>query len=301
MNGESKATLFALPLILCSLLVAITSGNNRMRTSDRRKDSHKGQESNLQPFSIPASSSPAANDPPTDFRDGCTSWWKGLLGGSCVVLALGFLMIAVWQSRAASLAIQKAADATQSTTQAIARQLELSQRPWVSINAIIASPLTYDSEGAAEVTLKLAIRNVGSTPAKGLSVEPKMFIASLGEQDPVMVRSRVCEENRTRGAGKDGTLFPTAELAKLVTFHTDAKEILRESNRTGSFSPAFVICASYRSTFDDRSRYTTGTIYYLRRIDPARPGMFVRMTNGMEIPRDLLALNYDPIGETVAN
>ena len=77
MNGESKATLFALPLILGSLLVAIASGSNRMRTSDRRMDSHKGQESNLQPFSIPASSSPAANDPPADFRDGALRGGKG--------------------------------------------------------------------------------------------------------------------------------------------------------------------------------------------------------------------------------
>jgi hypothetical protein len=300
MNGESKAIRFVLPLILGSLLVAITSGNNRMRTSDRRQDSHKNQDFNLQPFPIVVSSS-AANDPPREFREGSTSWWKGLLEGSCLVLALGFSMIAVWQSRAASHAIQKAADATQSTTQAIAGQLELSQRPWVSMNAIIVSPLTYDSEGAAEVTLKLAIRNVGSTPAKGLSVEPKMFIASLGEQDPVMVRSRVCEENRARGAGKDGTLFPTVELTKSVTLHTDAKEIIKESNRTGSFSPAFVVCASYRSTFDDRSRYTTGIIYYLRRIDPAHPGIYFRMTNGVQVSRDLLALNYDPIGETVAN
>jgi hypothetical protein len=299
MNGESKATRFVWPLILGSLLVAVTSGKNRMRTSDRRQDAHKGQESTFQPFPHVSPRS-ATTDPPTDFREGSTSWWKGLLVGSCAVLALGLLMIA-WQSRAASYAIQKAADATQNSTQAIARQLELSQRPWVSINATVVSPLTYDSEGAAEVTLKLAIRNVGSTPAKGLSVEPKMFIAALGEQDPLMVRSRVCEENRTRGLGKDGTLFPTAELTKSLTFRTDAKEILKESNRTGSFSPAFVICASYRSTFDDRSRYTTGIIYYLRRIDPARPGLYVRMTNGIEIPRDLLTLNYDPVGETVAN
>jgi hypothetical protein len=120
--------------------------------------------------------------------------------------------------------------------------------------------------------------------SEGLSVEPKMFIASLGEQDPVMVRSRVCEENRARGAGKDGTLFPTVELMKSVTLHTDANEIIKETNRTGSFSPAFVVCASYKSTFDDRSRYNTGIMYYLRRIDPAHPGIYFRMTNGCRSP-----------------
>jgi hypothetical protein len=91
------------------------------------------------------------------------------------------------------------------------------------------------------------------------------------------------------------------ELTRAVTFHVDAKEIIKESNRTGTFTPALVVCASYRSTFDDRSRYTTAVIYYLRRIDPAHPGAYIRMTNGIDIPRDLLALRYDPIGETIAD
>jgi hypothetical protein len=296
LKNEKKTALVLGPLILGSLLVAGSSKRNRI---PGRQDSEPQLNYNPQ---IPLlTSSSTATDSRETYETPATRRWKGLPETILLVVAFGLLLLSLWQSRTASRSIQKAAAAMQSTTETMTRQLELSERPWVSINASVVTPLTYNSEGVAQVTLQLAIRNVGSTPAKGLSLEPKMFIASLGDQDPVMVRSSVCDENRRLGIATDGTLFPTMELTRFVTFHADAKELVKESKRTGSFSPALVACASYRSTFDDRSRYTTGVIYYLRRIDPARPGMYLGMTNGMQVPRDLLVLKYDPIGETVAN
>jgi hypothetical protein len=282
-------------LVLGSLLVVVTKGGNRIPS---RQDSDEGPNDDSPQIPMVTSTPTLSREP---YEPAATPWWRGLPEAACLVVAFGLLIVTVWQSRAASHSVQKMVDATQETTEKLARQLELSQRPWVSVNAVIVGPLTFNADGAAEVTLQFAIRNVGNTPAKSLSVEPKMFIASLGDQDPVMERSRVCEDNRTRGVGTDGTLFPTIELTRSVTFHVDAKEIIKESNRTGSFTPALVVCASYRSTFDDRSRYTTAVIYYLRRVDPAHPGVYIRMTNGIEIPRDLLALRYDPIGETIAD
>jgi hypothetical protein len=204
-------------------------------------------------------------------------------------------------ARATSRATQQVSSAAKSTAEATARQFELSQRPWISIDTSIQSPLTFTPEGAAQVSVNFVIRNVGNTPAKGLSVQPRIFIASRGEQDPVMQRSKVCEENRTREAETDGTLFPKVELTKSVTFAADAWDIVKELNRTGSFSPVVIVCASYQSTFDDSARYTTGVIYYLRRIDPGHPGLYLRMKDKVEVPRELLVLKYDPIGAIAAN
>jgi hypothetical protein len=213
------------------------------------------------------------------------------------MIAFGLLLLNLVQARAT----QQAANAARSTAEVTARQIELAQRPWISIDTLIVSPLTFTPGGAAQVTLKFAIRNVGSTPAKGLSVQPEMYIASRDKQDPVMERSKVCEQNRTREAGADGILFPKGEFTKFVTFYGDAKDIVEESNRTGSFSPAVIVCANYRSTFDDRARYTTGIIYYLRRIDPSHPGIYSRMKNGVEVPQEFLAVIYDPIEAVAAN
>jgi hypothetical protein len=236
-----------------------------------------------------------------DYRRPAVSRWKGLLQSGAVAVAVGLVIVSLSQSRATSRATQQASSAAESTAETTARQLELSQRPWISIDTSIESPLTFTSQGAAQVSVKFVIRNVGSTPAKGLSVQPKLSIASRGEQDPVIERSKVCEENRMREAGSDGTLFPKGELTKSVTFLADAWDIVKESNRTGSFSPVIIVCASYRSTFDDSARYTTGVIYYLRRMDPSHPGVYLRMKDRVEVPRELLTLEYDPIGAIAAN
>jgi hypothetical protein len=213
------------------------------------------------------------------------------------LVALGLLILNLYQSRAT----QQAANAARSTAETAAHQLEMSQRPWISVDTFVVGPLTFTPAGEAQVTLKFVVRNVGSSPAKGLSIQPEMYIASRDKQDPVMERSQVCEQNRSLAAGVDGTLFPKAEFTKAVTFNGDAREIVKESNRTGSFSPAVIVCASYQSTFDDRSRYTTGIIYYLRRIDPSQPGIYSRIKNGGEVPRESLVLTYDPIGGIAAN
>jgi hypothetical protein len=228
-------------------------------------------------------------------------WWKGMAQTGAVAIAIVLLILNLSQSRATSRATEQVSSAAKSTAEATARQLELSQRPWISIDTSIESPLTFTPEGAAQVRVNFVIRNVGSTPAKGLSVQPRILIASWGEQDPVMQRSKVCEENRTREAETDGTLFPKVEVTKSVTFVADAWDIVKELNRTGSFSPVVIVCASYRSTFDDSARYTTGVIYYLRRIDPSHPGMYLRMKDRVEVPRELLVLKYDPIGAIAAN
>jgi hypothetical protein len=264
----------------------------------RRQNPGEELERNPRPIPLAIPNSTATDSQATrECRYPATPWWKGPLEAGTVVIALGLLILNLAQLRAT----QQAANAAKSTAEIIARQLELSQRPWISVDAFIASPLTFTAGGAAQVTLKFAIRNAGSTPAKGLSVRPEMYIASRDNQDPVMERSKVCEENRTRGAGAEGTLFPKGEFTKLVTFYGDAKDIVNESNRTGSFSPAVIVCANYRSTFDDRSGYTTGIIYYLRRIDPSHPGTYFRMKNGVEVPQEFLALIYDPIGAIAAD
>jgi hypothetical protein len=198
------------------------------------------------------------------------------LEASGILAAIGLLILITYQLRAT----QQVANAARSTAETTARQLEISQRPWVSIDTYILGPLTFSPGGSAQATLRFVVRNVGNSPAMGLSVQPVMYIASRDNQDPLMERSKVCEENRTRGVGADGTLFPKGELTKTMTFSGDSKDILKDSNRTGSFSPAVIVCASYRSTFDDRPRYTTGIIYYLRRTDPSQPGVYFRLKMG---------------------
>lgn len=303
MKNDRRAPIVIWPLVVAfSLLIVVTSEASRTGKPSRRKSADEEQEPTPQPTSLVLSNATVMDPEATvDYRRPAVSRWKGLLQSGAVAVAVGLVIVSLSQSRATSRATQQASSAAESTAETTARQLELSQRPWISIDTSIESPLTFTSQGAAQVSVKFVIRNVGSTPAKGLSVQPKLSIASRGEQDPVIERSKVCEENRMREAGSDGTLFPKGELTKSVTFLADAWDIVKESNRTGSFSPVIIVCASYRSTFDDSARYTTGVIYYLRRMDPSHPGVYLRMKDRVEVPRELLTLEYDPIGAIAAN
>lgn len=303
MKNSRSASTIIWPLVAAfTLLVFVTAEGQRSGKARRRKNADEEQDRNPQPTALVVSNSTVMDGQATaEYHHPAAPWWKGMLQTGAVAIALGLLLVNLSQSRATSRATQQASSAAKSTAEATARQLELSQRPWVSIDTFIESPLTFTPEGSAQVSVKFVVRNVGITPAKGLSVQPEISIASLDEQDPVMQRSKVCEENRTRGAGADGTLFPKVEFTKFVTFFGDAKDIVKESNRTGSFSPAVIVCASYRSTFDDRSQYTTGIIYFLGRIDPSHPEIYSRMKNGIMVPREFLVLNYDPRGAIAAN
>lgn len=304
MKNDKRAPAVIWPIVAAlSLLVIVTSEATRTAKPRRRTIAEEEEQDPVpQPTSLVLSHPTIIDAQATvDYRRPAAFRWKGLLQTGAVVIVVGLVIANLSQSRATSRATQQASSAAKSTAEATARQLELSQRPWISIDASIQSPLTFTAEGAARVSVKFVIRNMGSTPAKALSVEPKLSIASHGEHDPVMERSKVCEENRMRESGSDGTLFPKGELTKSVTFLADAWDIVKETSRTGSFSPVVIVCASYRSTFDDSARYTTGVIYFLRRIDPGHPGAYLRMKDRVEVPRELLMLEYDPIGAIAAN
>jgi hypothetical protein len=303
LKNDKRAPTLIWPIVAAfSLLVIVTSEASRTPKPRYRKSDEVEQDPAPQPTAL-VFSNPTVIDAqtPVDYRRPAAFRWKGLLQAGAGVIVVGLVIANLSQSRATSRATQQASSAAKSTAEATARQLELSQRPWISIDTSIESPLTFTSAGGAQVSVKFVIRNVGSTPAKGLSVEPKLSIASQGEHDPVMERSKVCEENRMRESGSDGTLFPKGELTKSVTFLADAWDIVKETSRTGSFSPVVIVCASYRSTFDDSARYTTGVIYFLRRIDPGHPGAYLRMKDRVEVRRELLMLEYDPIGAIAAN
>ena len=304
MKNDKRAPTLIWPIVAAfSLLVIVTSEASRTAKPRSRKSDEVEQDPAPQPTTSLVFSNPTIIDaqPSIDYRRAAAFRWKALLQAGAGAIVVSLVIANLSQSRATSRATQQASSAAKSTAEATARQLELSQRPWVSIDTSIESPLTFTSAGGAQVSVKFVIRNMGSTPAKGLSVEPRLSIASQGERDPVMERSKVCEENRRRDSGSDGTLFPKGELTKSVTFLADAWDIVKETSRTGSFSPVVIVCASYRSTFDDSARYTTGVIYFLRRIDPGHPGAYLRMKDRVEVPRELLMLEFDPIGAIAAN
>jgi hypothetical protein len=75
--------------------------------------------------------------------------------------------------RANALA-DRSADAAEATSKIAAQQLEVADRPWVSIDMNLVGPLTFDENGANVKTL-MTMKNSGHSPATGLWSKANFF------------------------------------------------------------------------------------------------------------------------------
>jgi ElaB/YqjD/DUF883 family membrane-anchored ribosome-binding protein len=85
-------------------------------------------------------------------------------------------------------------DALQAQTKASSAQLEVmrdADRPWINVDILIKSPLTYDGDAAA-VGFTFVVANIGRSPAQNVSVTPTLTPAFLGD-DLKEIETRVCD------------------------------------------------------------------------------------------------------------
>ncbi len=78
------------------------------------------------------------------------------------------------------------------------QQLEMSERPWVSGDFTITSPLVFDPAGEAHLSLRVALRNTGHSVATGIQVRAQMFPVSLPRSfdEPIERQAEICEAMR---------------------------------------------------------------------------------------------------------
>jgi hypothetical protein len=98
-------------------------------------------------------------------------------------------------------ATNKAANAAKSAADTAANQLELFDRPWVTIDASIASPLTYDGT-AVRIAFSFTPKNIGQSPAQNVLIVPELIPVFMGD-DVRKEQQRICD-----GAGQINSMFP---------------------------------------------------------------------------------------------
>ncbi len=92
-----------------------------------------------------------------------------------------------------------AANAATSAANTASRQLELTDRPWVSVEAFIASPVIYDGK-TIQANFSFVAKNIGHSPAQNVSIAPRLIPAFMGDDVREMQR-RICD-----GAARDKTV-----------------------------------------------------------------------------------------------
>ena len=143
------------------------------------------------------------------------------------------------------------------------KQLEMTERPWVSVTMTINSPFVFDVNGA-HVGLKVSIKNIGHSPAVRIWPDAEMVIMPPRQTNELAAeRNRFCSQTKIpqeKLPQIGDTLFPGEDDEQDWELHMKRVDIERASNRDGGFiMPVIIACVPYHSTFNE-STYLTAKI-----------------------------------------
>lgn len=186
------------------------------------------------------------------------------------------------------------------------RHLGLTERPWMSANVTVASPLTIDDNGV-HITIRIELMNFGNSPAIGIWIHPLLYLSGIGKPSAVEERARICEEASGHPTGATflgQMLFPRTIPPHVQNFIINATaEDLKRSRiggtddvtgdgpyAKGMYSANIILCVSYRSTIDEVARHYTASIYDLSWFDPERPSILLALPHQPSVPFDRLRL-----------
>lgn len=222
-----------------------------------------------------------------------------VIGGILMLIGGGGVIAAVLTLRRMD---RQLTEMQQARTQA-AQHLSLTERPWVSPNVRIASPLTVDEDGV-HITLRIEFNNVGKSPAVGVWATPVLYFG----HDFIEERKRRCNDAVAHPINEFGEiLFPNAVPPHVMnaTLHAGPEDVRNASTLAGSYIGSYtayiILCVAYRSTLDETARHCTGVIYHLSRIEPKTPDSIFTIPVGESVPIERLRLQsafpYGPIAQ----
>jgi hypothetical protein len=236
----------------------------------------------------------SAGTPQRDWWDDYKRWVE-LAGVILLAVYTGFTI-------AMYFANKRSADAATHTAAIAARQLELSERPWVDAQISLNGPLTYNVNGPV-IPLRIVLRNSGHSPAFATNIHP--FPALGFRRDAAEYRDRVCQDaSRTarQWPGFGITLFPGTNFVQDENIQVGKEDIERNNRETPGhiLGVSAVICIGYRPAFNSSSVYTTSYIVDLYRLDAARrPGIVFKI--GENVDSEHLSLRLHPVQAVVGN
>ncbi len=203
-----------------------------------------------------------------------------------------------------------AADAAKSAAATAAKELELSQRPWITVEPQILSSLKFGADGA-RITIRLYIANTGHTPAVNVpDTMPEIYASFLTVPDPRQQRRDLCDQQRSQAtnshnwsflqtiipgsAPRDFNLLLSKDSIRTAAFDTP-KKLFGSNAPTGHFEIEMAECVIYSSSFSSEE-YAAAYVFDLeRRIKEPPYENTVFSTEMTEIPASDLIIRYDPI------
>jgi hypothetical protein len=151
-----------------------------------------------------------------------------------------------------------------------------SNRPWISIEPIIASDFIWNAEGA-RITFKFKLKNIGHAPADVVTpITSAVYLMVPGHMDPAGRQHQLCDTPKFPWRGLLGfTIFPdetddSEANGELIPRKDIDSAFHRDNGQTIEITPTLIGCVKYRYALDNLE-HQTGFIRILSWIDPAQP------------------------------
>lgn len=196
--------------------------------------------------------------------------------------------------------ISLSADAATKAANTSERELEVSERPWVTTDFKLLGPLVFDKSGV-HTTVSISIKNVGRSPA--IHVYPILGILSL-ETAPLGIkdgqRGLGCGQVLAPNIDVGTTIFPNGSASPYILSPTlspvkiqEGVDRIAKDARPGSklLTLHLLGCIVYESSFKvTPSPYETGFSFALASPDRYHPGAMLPTEVGKSIPLPNLRL-----------
>jgi hypothetical protein len=101
-----------------------------------------------------------------------------------LIIYTGLTLIVAVMSIITGFAAKESADTA-------ARQLEMTDRPWVAVDVSITSPLAYNDKGV-EVEFSFTPKNIGHSPAQNVLIDPQLLPIFMGD-DVREIQKNICD------------------------------------------------------------------------------------------------------------
>lgn len=182
-----------------------------------------------------------------------------------------------------------------------AKQLAVTERPWLSVNLKTFGPLTVgDTE--TRIQLLAEVTNVGRSLAIGIDIHPVIYLPRMDKPNIVEELKRISNERVALSSVNFGSmLFPgSAPLVQPWNIPALATDIEECSIGGVFYMIQIIVCVAYRSTIDESARLCTAVVYDLFRTDPQQPGFLRSFRKGESVPVDRLLLMPSPLLAPIA-
>jgi hypothetical protein len=163
------------------------------------------------------------------------------------------------------------------------QQMEVANRPWLSAEVQILSPLLFDKNGDGRMTVSYVIENSGHSPAMKVFDRIRFIPAGLKRDqteggksfDPILEIDRICAEidEGARNPITTGyTMFPNKPSNRIQTLELHAQDIKEAISymKIDQIVPMIVGCVDYGFSFE-KGRHQSQFGFIVSQFDSATP------------------------------